>query len=362
MIQNTPKGEGAKQEPINDQDRELARGMWGLKIRRLHNQLKLLGSSIPKRESWILYYGAGTRAAVETYQAKNSIRVSGMIDKPTARILRVQVEQKETLLKIGACGPKIRILHRKLSALGYIVPKRESFAWHYGRGTQAAVKRYQEWHSLNESGVVDPTTATSFVAELERIELYLDRKKRQYNYSKLPVLNSKSEQTGTATGAVSVLLKLVLALQPELKPPSSETLLLALYSQVRDSWRMLTDVRFKLLGFVPAASIVLLIPLLSKTAPQEGLSVFSRALICLLGLAVSIGLFIYDQRNTELYDDLVSRGRRLEKELGVETGQFLGRKKPSSFFLQHDKAIFLIYIASSITWECSLIFALFNLI
>jgi Polyketide cyclase / dehydrase and lipid transport len=40
-------------------------------------------------------------------------------------------------------------------------------------------------------------------------------------------------------------------------------------------------------------------------------------------------LFVYDRRNSQLHDDLISRGRRVEKELGIDTGHFLGRQTVS---------------------------------
>jgi hypothetical protein len=43
------------------------------------------------------------------------------------------------------------------------------------------------------------------------------------------------------------------------------------------------------------------------------------------------------------YDDLFSRGRRIEEELGIDTGQFRGRLNPSNWLIQHDVVTNLIY-------------------
>ena len=51
--------------------------------------------------------------------------------------------------------------------------------------------------------------------------------------------------------------------------PDRETILLSLYAEICSSWRMLTDVRFKLLGFVPTVSVAALIALLSRSVPHR---------------------------------------------------------------------------------------------
>ncbi|MCA0456717.1 MAG: hypothetical protein LCI00_22280 [Chloroflexi bacterium] len=114
--------------------------------------------------------------------------------------------------------------------------------------------------------------------------------------------------------------------KPYVKPHPHEAVLLTLYNEIGNNWRMLTDVRFKLLGLVPAISGVLLVSLLSMDEAGKGLSSISRIFAAGFGLIITIAIFLYDRRNSELYDDLISRARRIEVELGMDTGQFLGRK------------------------------------
>jgi hypothetical protein len=122
-------------------------------------------------------------------------------------------------------------------------------------------------------------------------------------------------------------------------------LLMSLYSEVCTSWRSLVDVRFKLLGLVPAVSGVALGTLLSG----DGLSAGAGIAIAVFGLVVTLSLFVYEQRNSQLHDELISRGRRIEKELGITVGQFLGR--PGSWkFVKHDTAIGAIYIVTAAAW------------
>lgn len=124
---------------------------------------------------------------------------------------------------------------------------------------------------------------------------------------------------------------------------SRQDVLLALYGEVCNSWRTLTDVRFKLLGFVPTISAVVLLSLLSGDEPTTGLPPITRMAISLFGLFVTFALFVYELRNSELYDDLVSRGRRIEHELGIDTGQFLGRRDPRNWLIKHDVAYNIVF-------------------
>jgi hypothetical protein len=154
-----------------------------------------------------------------------------------------------------------------------------------------------------------------------------ERRGRHYRYSSLPVLVTHSL---------------------ELTDANKLTVLLATYTEVTASWRTLTDVRFKLLGLVPLASVVLLAGLLKSDTPIIWL-------LALVGLIATAGLWVYDRRNSQLYDDLISRGRRIEAELGLDTGQFLGRKDPSRVWLTHSTATNLVYLGSFGAWAGALI-------
>lgn len=109
--------------------------------------------------------------------------------------------------------------------------------------------------------------------------------------------------------------------------------LIALYEQICKSWHVLIDIRFKLLGFVPAVSVLLLVNLLSSEGAASGLSTITKIVIAVLGLLATVALLLYDLRNSELHDDLISRGRKIEETWGVDTGQFRGRLKSSNWFV-----------------------------
>ena len=111
-------------------------------------------------------------------------------------------------------------------------------------------------------------------------------------------------------------------LQGNASPTVNQDLLLKLYEQTGITWRALVDVRFKLLALVPTASLVALASLLSSGDLQKFFGL--RLLFSVLGLVTTLGLLVYDLRNSELHDDLISRGRKIEDELGVHTGVFRG--------------------------------------
>jgi hypothetical protein len=136
----------------------------------------------------------------------------------------------------------------------------------------------------------------------------------------------------------------------------NKDLLLTLYDQFCSTWKALIDVRFKLLGLVPTVSIALLATILS-TKP-DGVTLSGKLLISTLGMLASIGLFIYDKRNSELHDDLISRGRKIEEELGIETGIFRGRLN-STGIIKHDVATNLVYYSTFIAWVAAIVLTLF---
>jgi hypothetical protein len=138
-------------------------------------------------------------------------------------------------------------------------------------------------------------------------------------------------------------------LREEVDVSQNRDLLLGLYDQVCSAWKELIGVRFKLLGLVPTISLALLATILSAKGPGDGLDWPSKLLISLLGLLATFGLFVYDRRNSELHDDLISRGRKIEDELGIDTGIFRGRLKAFGIF-KHDIATNVIYVACLLAW------------
>ncbi len=150
----------------------------------------------------------------------------------------------------------------------------------------------------------------------------------------------------------STPLPTLVAIDKETHSDQNKETLVMLYDQVCSTWKMLVDVRFKLLGLVPSVSLALLATVLSNKS--DALPASAKLLISLLGAVASIGIFIYDKRNSQLHDDLISRGRKIEEELGIDTGIFRGRLN-SSGIIKHDIATNTIYVSTMIAWIAAII-------
>lgn len=134
----------------------------------------------------------------------------------------------------------------------------------------------------------------------------------------------------------------------------SREIFLAIYAEANNNWRQLVDIRFRLLALVPGASIIFAAVLADNV---DGLPPASRLLAALLsgaGLAAVAGLWLYDRRNDELHDDLISRARKIEQELGLETGVFLGRRKSRSRFVTHGIGKAIVYLSAAAAWLLAL--------
>ena len=127
-------------------------------------------------------------------------------------------------------------------------------------------------------------------------------------------------------------------------------ILLKVYGEVGSAWRYLTDVRFKLLGLVPAVSVIAWTQLISTDVLKQPPGAFVGILLSYLGLHLTSALRVYDRRNDGLYNDLVSRGRKIEEELGIDTAIFRGRPKAPNPSISHGAATSAIYGAVRFGW------------
>lgn len=120
----------------------------------------------------------------------------------------------------------------------------------------------------------------------------------------------------------------------------------------------LSDIRFRLLAFVPIATggaIVLV---------EESLTGPAVLAIGLLGFLVTLGITIYDQRNTQIYDAMQKRAKMLEGLMGFPPlnaeakrcgGAFLdrpdrGRRLLGLILMWHDRGLAIIYSAVFAGW------------
>jgi hypothetical protein len=133
-------------------------------------------------------------------------------------------------------------------------------------------------------------------------------------------------------------------------PSNRREALLAEYAEVSGNFRMLTDIRFKLLAFLPVAAGAAAAVLARGNATTLTLA-FS-----LFGLVVTIGLVTYNERNDQLYDTLVGRAAAIERDLGIPDGAFANRPRAwlrlagGGWKVGHRTGVSLIYEASIALW------------
>jgi hypothetical protein len=156
------------------------------------------------------------------------------------------------------------------------------------------------------------------------------------------------------------------------------------YTQVNENVRRLSDIRFRLLAFVPALGGVAVYVLATagleaKSAPPTNTDLSLVALIALTGFFVTLGIVFYDQRNSELYNALIHRAKFLERESklprsfgatkeGSVGGQFNERPGRDRrlfglelFEMSHDTALALIYGPVLGAWFFPLLLSALNL-
>lgn len=123
--------------------------------------------------------------------------------------------------------------------------------------------------------------------------------------------------------------------------------LLKEYGEVSSNFRLLTDIRFKLLAFLPIAAAA------GATLKGETVGDTGFALL-LFGLVTTIGLVTYNARNDQLYDTLVRRAASIERSLGLSDGAFANRPrswlKVYGWKVDHRTGVNTIYSASIALW------------
>ncbi|MGZ4399930.1 MAG: hypothetical protein ACXVYM_03580, partial [Gaiellaceae bacterium] len=130
------------------------------------------------------------------------------------------------------------------------------------------------------------------------------------------------------------------------------------YEQTTELYRTLLDVRFKLLAIVPTISGVA-VGLLDKPRPAIELLA-----VGLLGLVATLGIFVYELRNTQIHDAVVHRAKELERRLGfpsglpgVDSGGLFTQRPARSVRLfglvgvVHDRGLGLVYGAALAGWS-----------
>jgi hypothetical protein len=127
--------------------------------------------------------------------------------------------------------------------------------------------------------------------------------------------------------------------------------LLKEYSEVGNNFRLLTDIRFKLLALLPIAAAV------AAGLKRDALGIEGFGL-SLFGLVATLGLATYNARNDQLYDELVGRAASIERSVGLPDGAFANRPRPwldvplgkLRWSIDHRTGVTTIYAASVALW------------
>jgi hypothetical protein len=130
------------------------------------------------------------------------------------------------------------------------------------------------------------------------------------------------------------------------------------YEQTTSLIATLTDVRFKLLAFVPTISGAAIAVLGNRRSTAELLAVG------LLGLTATLGIVFYELRNTQLYDYAVHRAKKLEQRLQfvsisdeTRAGGLFSERPDRTFRIfglatvWHDRGLALVYGAAIGGWS-----------
>jgi hypothetical protein len=129
------------------------------------------------------------------------------------------------------------------------------------------------------------------------------------------------------------------------------------YDQTTQLLRLLTDVRFRLLAFVPAITGTAVALLSRGVRPAELIAVGA------LGLSATVGVVVYELRNTQIYDYSIHRAKELERRLGMHS--IFDASRPGGLFsdrpgrdvhlfgiaVGHDRGLAVVYGAAVGGWS-----------
>jgi hypothetical protein len=139
------------------------------------------------------------------------------------------------------------------------------------------------------------------------------------------------------------------------------------YVETLNTWRMLADIRFKLLALVPTLSSIG-IGLLSQDLTNGHVPSESVFAIGILGFLVTLGVVIYDQRNSQASNAAYFLAKDLEELLGLPKGGHLQQRPARELRLfgiltmWHDRGLALIYGTVLGAWLFPVIFSALSML
>jgi hypothetical protein len=150
--------------------------------------------------------------------------------------------------------------------------------------------------------------------------------------------------------------------EPELSQALRDALL-AEYREVTANFRLLTDIRFRLLALLPIAAVAATAVLTAGDGHDDAAAA-RAAVLSAVGLLITVALATYNVRNDQLYDELVGRAGTIERGLGLTAGAFGHRPRAwltirpvpvwglrrVPWRINHGHAVAWIYAASAGLW------------
>ena len=119
------------------------------------------------------------------------------------------------------------------------------------------------------------------------------------------------------------------------------------YEQTTELMRTLSDIRFRLLAFVPTFAGAT-VGLVGRAEPSSVLLA-----VGLLGLSATLGILLYELRNAQIFDSLVDRAAMLEQKLGLGLFNERPRDNVTLFGMvaaRHERGLGLVYGAALAGW------------
>ena len=114
-------------------------------------------------------YGETIEYAVKLFQSKNNLKVTGVVDDQTYKVL-LSEDAKEYTVHLGAEGTDVEQLQTRLYELGYL----PNVTGYFGTDTEAAVKEFQKRNGLYDDGNVGTQTREKlYSAEAIPLSFYL---------------------------------------------------------------------------------------------------------------------------------------------------------------------------------------------
>lgn len=132
-----------------------------------------------------------------------------------------------------------------------------------------------------------------------------------------------------------------------------ETLRLA-YSEICKSYHHVRDMQLKLLTLIPIASGTAASLVIRDVPKPEKIRPEVIRVVGLLGIGLTLGLFLYSLRGTQHANALSEQGSALEKELELTVGQFKDRPRKWTSIIGYTTASTLIYSVVLLAWAYAL--------